>query len=257
MGRQRPEMFIASNSHPWASFAHRALPPARSPTPAWQSHGGQAACRCATDFASGLSSPREHGAPRYACRGLNCLQCTPRRKTSRRGRRSRRTSSRQMIPMLFTRIAARCRLAATRVRIAARRLRGMRNAEEQVAWDSVRAPLMDDDVVLQSPTHIWLRDLSRAVHPVRLCRHHPRLANRLAKAWRDPRRAERLLHDLIFDRRPFRRGFEPRIAQEIDRLYRYNAGRLNPLLRAPAAAAAASAPVTQPGRRIQLPQLPS
>jgi hypothetical protein len=161
-----------------------------------------------------------------------------------------------MIPMLFTRIAVRCRLAATRFRIAARRLRGVRNAEAQIEWDSVRAPLLDDDIVLQSPTHLWLRDLTRAVHPVRLCRHHPRVANRLAKAWHDPRRAERLLHDLLFDRRPFWRGFEPRITQEIDRLYRYNAGRLNPLLRAPAAADAATVSAAQPARRMRLPQLP-
>jgi hypothetical protein len=82
------------------------------------------------------------------------------------------------------------------------------------------------------------------------------VANRLAKAWHDPRRAERLLHDLLFDRRPFRRGFEPRITQEIDRLYRYNAGRLNPLLRAPAAADAATVSAAQPARRMRLPQLP-
>lgn len=157
--------------------------------------------------------------------------------------------------MLFARVTARCRLAMMRVRLALQQLSGARQAESDVAWDSVRAPLGDDDVVLQSPTHYWLRDLSRAVHPLQLCRHHPRVANRIAKAWRDPRRTERVLHDLIFDRRPLRRGFEPRVAQEIDRLYRYNAARLNPMLRPTTSRLPADAAMA-PARRVSMPPLP-
>lgn len=107
----------------------------------------------------------------------------------------------------------------------------LRHGAQAVHWPEVRAPLVDDDVVLQSPTHLWLRDLSRAVHPTQLCRHHPRVANRIACAWHDPKRADRLLSDLMVDRRGTRRGFPPRIMAEIDRLYRYNAGRINPMLR--------------------------
>ncbi|MFO1219281.1 MAG: hypothetical protein U1E89_12970 [Burkholderiaceae bacterium] len=157
--------------------------------------------------------------------------------------------------MLFARAAARCRLAVVRVRLTLKRLAGARQPEAHVAWDTLRAPQVDDDVVLQSPTHVWLRELSRAVHPVQLCRHHPRVANRIAKAWHDPRRVERLLHDLMFDRRPFRRGFAPRIALEIDRLYRHNAGRVNPLLRPQPSALQADAAARQ-ARHAQLPQLP-
>jgi hypothetical protein len=107
----------------------------------------------------------------------------------------------------------------------------LRRRNYAIDWRRLRGPLVDDDVVLQSPTHLWLRDLSRAVHPTRLCRHHPRIANRIAKHWPDPKRTEKLLHDLMVDRRGNRRGFPPRIAEEIDRLYRHNAGRLNPMLR--------------------------
>lgn len=106
-----------------------------------------------------------------------------------------------------------------------------RRQRHAIDWQPLRAPPIDDDVVLQSPTHWWLRDVPRAVHPTQLCRHHPRVANRIAKHWLDPKRTERLLHDLMVDRRGNRRGFPPRIAEEIDRLYRHNAGRLNPLLR--------------------------
>lgn len=153
---------------------------------------------------------------------------------------------------------SRLKLLVTRARVTAGKLRGQRNVEASVDWQTVRAPLADADVVLQSPTHVWLRDLSRAVHPVQLCRHHPRVANRIAKAWPDPKRAEKLLHDLIFDRRAVRRGFPPRIAQEIDRLYRYNAGRLNPMLRPPAPAVVSPlAPVARrvvPSVPVQAPQ---
>lgn len=107
----------------------------------------------------------------------------------------------------------------------------LRHGVHAVDWPTVRAPLGDDDVVLQSPTHQWLRDVSRAVHPTQLCRHHPRVANRIACAWHDPKRTERLLSELMVDRRGTRRGFPPRIIEEIDRLYRHNAGRMNPILR--------------------------
>jgi hypothetical protein len=143
---------------------------------------------------------------------------------------------------------SRIKLIATRARVAAFKLGGRPDAESRVEWQNVRAPLADADVVLQSPTHVWLRDLSRAVHPVQLCRHHPRVANRIAIAWHDPKRTDKLLHDLIFDRRAVRRGFPPRIALEIDRLYRYNAGRLNPLLRAPAPAVVS--PLAPVARRV-------
>lgn len=93
-------------------------------------------------------------------------------------------------------------------------------------WRQARAPLVDGDLVLQSETHHWLRGLSRAVHPVQLCRHYPRLANRLASTWRDAELTERLLQDLMIDRRGGRRGFAPRIAAEITRLHRYHAVRL-------------------------------
>jgi len=126
--------------------------------------------------------------------------------------------------MLVSRLISRCRLLVTA-------FAAWRRGPHAVNWTPARAPLGDDDVVLQSPTHEWLRDISRAVHPTQLCRHHPRVANRIAKHWSDPKRTEKLLSSLMADRRGFRRGFPPRIADEIDRLYRYNAGRLNPMLR--------------------------
>ena len=94
-----------------------------------------------------------------------------------------------------------------------------------------RAPLTDRDVVLQSHTHEWLRSMPRSVHPKQLCRHYPRVANNIALWWSDSQLTDRLLLDLMVDRRGLRRGFAPRIAGEIDRLYRYHATRMTRLLR--------------------------
>jgi hypothetical protein len=98
-------------------------------------------------------------------------------------------------------------------------------------WAQTRAPLIDDDRVMQSPTHAWLRSIPNGVHPKQLCRHYPRIANHIAVTWHDVSAVDRLLTDLMVDRRGDRKGFPPRIRQEIDRLYRMHAKRMTPLLR--------------------------
>jgi hypothetical protein len=98
-------------------------------------------------------------------------------------------------------------------------------------WEQTRAPLIDDDRVMQSHTHAWLRSIPNGVHPKQLCRHYPRIANRIAVQWHDLAAVDRLLTDLMVDRRGDRSGFTPRIRHEIDRLYRMHAKRMTPLLR--------------------------
>jgi hypothetical protein len=102
---------------------------------------------------------------------------------------------------------------------------------DEAAWKPRRAPPVNADRALQSETHEWLRQIPRGLHPTQLCRHYPRLANRIALCWADPPQVARLLSDLMIDRRGHRRGFGPRINKEVDRLYRHNAERLTPLLR--------------------------
>jgi hypothetical protein len=98
-------------------------------------------------------------------------------------------------------------------------------------WSQSRAPLIDDDRVMQSHTHAWLRGIPNGVHPKQLCRHYPRIANRIAMHWHDLPSVDRLLLDLMVDRRGNRMGFPPRIRHEIDRLYNLHARRMTPLLR--------------------------
>jgi hypothetical protein len=83
------------------------------------------------------------------------------------------------------------------------------------AWANRRAPLLDADRVLMSPTHLWLRRIPPPLHPKQLCIRFPRLANQLAERWDDYRSIDRLLTELATDRRGQRAGFSARIVQEL------------------------------------------
>jgi hypothetical protein len=107
--------------------------------------------------------------------------------------------------------------------------RARRQRPRGVDWSQTRAPLIDDDRVMLSHTHSWLRSIPNGMHPKQLCRHYPRIANRIATSWGDVPAVDRLLMDLMVDRRGNRMGFPPRIRQEIDRLYGLHAKRMTPL----------------------------
>jgi hypothetical protein len=83
------------------------------------------------------------------------------------------------------------------------------------AWAQRRAPPRDADRVLTSPTHLWLRRIPPALHPKRLGRHYPRLANEIADKWADYRAIDQLLASLTTDQRGHRRGFPPVIVREL------------------------------------------
>jgi len=117
-------------------------------------------------------------------------------------------------------------------------------------WSQTRAPLVDEDRVMLSHTHAWLRSIPNGQHPKQLCRHYPRIANRIATRWTDVQATDRLLLDLMIDRRGNRMGFPPRIRQEIERLYGLHARRTTPLLRG-RPPAPASRPALQASRRAR------
>lgn len=120
-------------------------------------------------------------------------------------------------------------------------------------WAQTRAPLVDDDRVMLSHTHAWLRRIPNGLHPKQLCRHYPRIANRIATTWGDVPVVDRLLLDLMVDRRGNRMGFPPRIRQELDRLYGLHAKRMTPLLRGRLHVASPnSRPAVEPPRRVRL-----
>jgi len=118
-------------------------------------------------------------------------------------------------------------------------------------WSQTRAPLVDEDRVMLSHTHAWLRSIPNGQHPKQLCRHYPRIANRIATRWSDVQATDRLLMDLMIDRRGNRMGFPPRVRQEIERLYGLHAKRMTPLLRG-RPSAPASRPAPQSPRRVRV-----
>ena len=91
-----------------------------------------------------------------------------------------------------------------------------------IDWTALRAPLADDDRVLVSETHVWLRRIPRVFHPRRLCFDFPRAANRLARSWHDPALVDAVLEQLLSDRRGGRLGFPPRIVEELKLLRRFH-----------------------------------
>jgi hypothetical protein len=130
-----------------------------------------------------------------------------------------------------------------------------RSSQRSGDWSQTRAPLIDDDRVMQSHTHAWLRSIPNGVHPKQLCRHYPRIANRIAVNWQHLQVIDRLLTDLMVDRRGGRMGFTPRIRQEIQRLYGLHAKRMTPLLRGRIASGPniwAQPAATEPPRRVRL-----
>ncbi|TXC65175.1 hypothetical protein FSC37_00605 [Piscinibacter aquaticus] len=100
-------------------------------------------------------------------------------------------------------------------------------ASDSIDWVRVRSPQRDQDRVLQSPTHVWLRRIPSAIHPKHLCRYYPRIANRLAMAWGDKVEVEAIFEDLLQDRRGQRKGFSERVRVEIERLQRFHQRKLH------------------------------
>lgn len=90
--------------------------------------------------------------------------------------------------------------------------------EVQTQWVEQRSPQRDTDRSLTSEAHNWLHIVPSGVHPKRLCRLHPRIANRLAMTWPDQVETEKLFEELLNDKRGNRRGFPPIVLNELRRL---------------------------------------
>ncbi len=85
-------------------------------------------------------------------------------------------------------------------------------------WQRLRRAPRDSDQALNGTARRWLRELPPRRRPLRLCALYPRVANRLAWCWRDPKLAAQALDDLLTDRRGGRRGFPPAVQRELQRL---------------------------------------
>jgi len=75
-------------------------------------------------------------------------------------------------------------------------------------------PLSDDATA-------WMAALPESAKPKQLALRYARLANRLCKLWNDPAPCERLLDELMMDRRGGRQGFPLAVANELATLRDY------------------------------------
>ena len=71
----------------------------------------------------------------------------------------------------------------------------------------------------------WVAALPAEVQPLALLQKIPRIANTLARLWRDPIELQLYFDDLLVDRRGGRRGFPPEIHSELIILREYREGR--------------------------------
>jgi hypothetical protein len=71
----------------------------------------------------------------------------------------------------------------------------------------------------------WAATLPAEVQPLTLLQRLPRIANALARLWRDGARLRAYFDELLVDRRGGRHGFTPEIQNELMILREYREGR--------------------------------
>jgi hypothetical protein len=79
---------------------------------------------------------------------------------------------------------------------------------------------------LHSSTIDWLASLPLQLRPRTLAAQFPRVANRIAQAWKEPSACRRNFEDLVYDNRGDREGFPPDVLVELlalrDHYYGYD-----------------------------------
>ena len=95
-------------------------------------------------------------------------------------------------------------------------------------WSKVRAPVRDQDLQLSDLARRWVDEMPQGLAPRELAREYPRIANRLALCWGDPKLAMAVLDSLLTDKRGGRRGFPRAVDQELRALRVDARGRVTP-----------------------------
>ena len=88
--------------------------------------------------------------------------------------------------------------------------------DPEIDWTRVRRARPLD--ALLPATERWSESLPATLKPTNLVLSYPRVANRLAIAWQDPKAVEEVLDDVLIDRRGGRKGFPMPVQRELLRL---------------------------------------
>ncbi len=88
-------------------------------------------------------------------------------------------------------------------------------------WEEERSAPSQKDLDLLPPAFKWLAGLPPDVRPMALARQYPRIANKLAECWKDPKRFGYYIGELMIDHRGTRKGFPLEIVVELGALRQY------------------------------------
>jgi len=86
---------------------------------------------------------------------------------------------------------------------------------QQSTKDSTRLRKANPLNQLLPATQRWAAELPEPIRPVHLIRSYPRIANRIARSWNDPKALHEVLNELVIDNRGGRQGFSPSIMAEL------------------------------------------
>ena len=92
-------------------------------------------------------------------------------------------------------------------------------AKKTENWAEKRTATQNEP--LSDEASAWMAELPESVRPRQLAIRYARVANRLAEIWNDQVKCERLLDDLMTDRRGGRKGFPLAIASELGTLHEH------------------------------------
>jgi hypothetical protein len=75
-----------------------------------------------------------------------------------------------------------------------------------------------DDLELSAAGLTWLASIEQPARPIKLAAAFPRIVNRMAKLWKQPREMDRYFDELLADTRGNRKGFPLNILMELSTL---------------------------------------
>src|SRR5258708_13967009 len=78
-----------------------------------------------------------------------------------------------------------------------------------------------DDLELSAAGLTWLASIEQPARPIKLAAAFPRIVNRMAKLWKQPREMDRYFEELLADTRGNRKGFALNILMELSPLKDY------------------------------------
>ena len=95
------------------------------------------------------------------------------------------------------------------------------NVTTQVDYSKRRHQPEKDDVELSAAGLTWLASIEQPARPIKLAAAFPRIVNRMAKLWKQPREMDRYFEELLADTRGNRQGFPLKILMELSTLNDY------------------------------------